>query len=118
MAFRKRKATRSVHYRPPLPPELAVYAGARWGAPSLDGSGNAWEAAHRAAYMRYEEAVRRWFTEFGHLAVDNITRRRTVLRCVRPLLRRSWLPPWSFNGPGCAARAPWHFRCQKIGRSS
>jgi hypothetical protein len=70
MPVRRRTRTAAQHFRPPLPPELAVYEGANWGAPSLDGGGNAWEAAHRAAYMRFEEAFRRWFTEFGHLAVD------------------------------------------------
>lgn len=70
MAFRKRKAARTAHYRPPLPPELAVDDGARWGAPARDGRGGGWEAGHRAAYVRYQEACRVWSAEFGHLPVD------------------------------------------------
>lgn len=73
MAFTKRKTAQPVVYRSPLPPELVVYDGARWGAPSRDGRGGAWEAGHQAAYMRYQEACRLWSAEFGHLPVDPST---------------------------------------------
>ncbi|SIA00069.1 Uncharacterised protein [Mycobacteroides abscessus subsp. abscessus] len=70
MAFRRVRRAGPTRFRPPMPPELVVYNGADWGAPPWDGSGPEWEAGHRAAYGRYQQAGRDWFDEHGHLPID------------------------------------------------
>ena len=67
---RKKRPAPPPQYRPRLPPELGVYQGSSWGAPPLDGEGAAWEAGHRAAYARFEQACRDWFSSNAHLPVD------------------------------------------------
>ncbi|MBU8827591.1 hypothetical protein [Mycolicibacterium goodii] len=70
MTRRKRQAAEVHQFRPPFPPELGVYDGAAWGAPPLDGGGPEWEAEHRAAHARFQQAGCDWFDEHGHLPVD------------------------------------------------
>ena len=70
MPVRRKKKVTPTRFRPPRPPELGVYRPADWGAPPLDGIGPEWEAGHRAAYVRFEQACRDWFGEHGHLPVD------------------------------------------------
>lgn len=67
---RKKRPAPPPQYRPPLPPELGVYQGAAWGAPPLDGDATAWEAGHRAAYARFEQACRTWCDQYAHLPVS------------------------------------------------
>jgi hypothetical protein len=73
MPVRRKKSARASQFRPPLPPALGVYEGAEWGAPSLDGTGSGWEAQHRAAYQRWQQAGRDWLDQFGHLPVDLVS---------------------------------------------
>ena len=70
MPVRRKQRAKPQQHRPPLPAELGVYSGADWGAPSLDGDGPVWEAEHRAAAGRFEQARQEWFTEHKHLPAD------------------------------------------------
>lgn len=70
MPVRRRKRHVEVQYRPPMPAKLRNYFPGDWGAPSWEGAGSDWEAAHQAAYRRWQQAVGEWRTEHKHMPVD------------------------------------------------
>lgn len=69
MPVRPRKRLVVVQFRPAIPPVLVIYHPGDWGAPA-EGAGPEWEAGHRAAYQRWQQAAAEWFDEHKHMPVD------------------------------------------------
>ena len=74
MSRRRRAPVTPLPFQPPMPERLCIYSPGEWEAPPLDGTGAEWEAGHREAYQKFEAARRDWYSEYGHLPVDESQR--------------------------------------------